>query len=367
MKRSFIRQILESIDKDTISFAGGLPDEDLFPMKDLQCAAKKAFKDKKNLQYILSNGIKPLREKTAKFYNDEGFETDIDNLLITTGSQQAMYIIANYFAKKDIVVENPSYLGAINILKSNGLNMKGVPLEYDGIDIAKFKKEYKKTKLAYLIPDFQNPKSSFYSKDKRKKVANIVKQNGGYIIEDAPYSQLYFKKGEKSISSLIPNNSLHLGSFSKTLAPSFRLGWIRANKEIIKELTMIKETIDLHTNGISQYILNEYLEDESRYFDHIKVLRKEYEKKMEYFAKCLDKYLPQFIYEKPKGGMFIYGKLPNKDTKKLVYEALENKIVYVPGGEFYIDDGGVEEIRFNYSHSSKEEIKEGLKRLAKIL
>ena len=123
MKRSFIRQILESIDKDTISFAGGLPDEDLFPMKDLQRAAKKAFKDKKNLQYALSNGIKPLREKIAKFYNDEGFETDIDNLLITTGSQQAMYIIAKYFAKKDIIVENPSYLGALNILRSNDCNV----------------------------------------------------------------------------------------------------------------------------------------------------------------------------------------------------------------------------------------------------
>jgi len=366
-KRSFIREILEAIDDETISFAGGLPDERLFPIKELRKAGKKILKNKKHFQYTVSTGINPLREKIAKLYNDEGFLTQADNILITTGSQQALYIIAKYFEFKDIVVEKPSYLGAVNIFKMNSLNMKPVALSYDGIDIEEFKKSYADTKLAYLIPDFQNPKGSRYSKGKRKSIAKYVMKKGGYIIEDAPYSELYFDKKYECISKEIPMNSFHLGSFSKTLTPSLRIGWVRADKELISRLTQIKETIDLHSSGISQYILNEYLEDSANYQAHLDLLRKKYKSKMEYFAKCLDEILPEFEYEKPKGGMFIYGRLPKKDTKELVYEALKKKVVYVPGSEFYTEKGRKDEIRFNYTHSSKKEIKEGLKRLREIL
>ncbi len=366
-KRSFIREILESIDKDTISFAGGLPDEELFPMKELQKAGKKILKNKKHLQYTVSNGIVPLRQKIVDFYSVEGFETLPENILITTGSQQALYVIAKYFERKDIIVEKPSYLGAVNIFKANNLNMKGITLEQDGIDIDELKKEYKNTKLAYLIPDFQNPKGSRYLQEKRDKIANIVLKDGGYIIEDAPYSKLYFDEKIECISKQVPNNSFHLGSFSKTLAPGFRIGWVRADKEAIDKLTQIKETIDLHSSSISQYILNEYLEDISIYKRHIEVLRKKYQKKMKYFSKYLRKYLPQFEFEEPKGGMFIYGKLPNTDTRELVYKALEQKVVYVPGSEFYLDYETCDEIRFNYTHSGKKEIKRGIKRLKKLI
>ncbi len=366
-KRSFIREILESIDDETISFAGGLPDESLFPIKDLQKASKKVLKNKKHFQYTVSTGINPLREKIAEFYNKACFLTKVENILITTGSQQALYIIAKFFEQKEIVIEKPSYLGAVNIFKMNNIAMKPVTLNYDGIELDEFRDEYQKVKLAYLIPDFQNPKSSRYSDKKRKSIANIVAKEGGYIIEDAPYSELYFDKKQECISKYIPNNSFHLGSFSKTLSPSLRIGWFRADEKLISKLTQIKETIDLHSSGVSQYILNEYLEDTSKYEEHIKTLRVEYQKKMEYFAKCLKKILPEFEFEKPKGGMFIYGKLPNINTKELVYEALKKKIVYVPGSEFYIDSGEKDEIRFNYTHSSKKEIKEGLKRLKGIV
>ena len=233
MKRSFIREILESIDEETISFAGGLPDETLFPLEDLKEANIKVYTNASNLQYTTSNGVAELREKIADFYNEDGFETDAENILITTGSQQALYIIANYFKNSKIVVEEPSYLGAVNVFKMNGLKMKGVALYSDGIESNDFKKEYDQVKLAYLIPDFQNPMGSVYSHSKREEIAKIVSKNGGYIIEDAPYSELYFSKKYKSISSMIPKNSFHLGSFSKTLAPSLRLGWIRTNKEIL--------------------------------------------------------------------------------------------------------------------------------------
>lgn len=367
MKRSFIREILESIDEQTISFAGGLPNESLFPTKQIQESANRVLANPKVLQYSLSNGLKSLREKIAKRYCNEGFETTRDNILITSGSQQAMYIIAKYFENKMITIEEPSYLGAMNIFRLNKLQMMPVALENDGVDIQQFNQSLQTSKLAYLIPDFQNPYSSTYSINKRESVANIIQQNEAYLIEDSPYSELYFDKKYKTISSMIPNNSFHLGSFSKTLAPSLRIGWIRADVELIRSLMMIKESIDLHSCGISQAILDDYLNDEETYENHLKTIRNEYQGKMEYFAQSLEEILPQFQFKKPKGGMFVYGKLNNIDTKKLVYEALKEKVVFVPGSEFYADKPFCDEIRFNYTHSSKEEIKVGLERLKTLL
>jgi len=367
MKRSFIREILESIDSETISFAGGLPDETLFPIEDLKKANMEFYDEAKNLQYSISNGITSLREKIANFYNEDGFDTGANNILITTGSQQALYIIAKYFENSKIVIEEPSYLGAVNIFKMNNLKMYPVELKSDGIDIEKFKDEYKKTKLAYLIPDFQNPKASRYSNIKREYIAKIVLNNGGYIIEDAPYSELFFDKKLESISSIISNNSLHLGSFSKTLSPSLRLGWVRANEDIIKEFVKIKEIIDLHSCSISQYTLNNYLEDGFKYKSHLQTLRDSYKAKMEIFAFMLKKYLPEFIFAKPYGGMFIFGFINGIDTFELVQECIKQKVLFVPANQFYLDKSISNEIRFNFTHSSVEDVEKGLQKINIVL
>jgi len=367
MKRSFIREILESIDKETISFAGGLPDETLFPLEDLKSANMQLYSSSSNLQYTTSNGLLELREMITSFYNNDGFPTDAENILITTGSQQALYIIANYFKNRKIVIEEPSYLGAVNIFKMNSLPMLGVKLHDDGIDIESFKDEYLKAKLAYLIPDFQNPTGSLYSQEKREEIAKIILKNGGYIIEDAPYSELFFSQKSQSISSLIPNNSFHLGSFSKTLTPSLRLGWVRAEKDILKEFVKIKETIDLHSCSIAQHTLKNYLNDRSRYKNHLQKLRVVYKEKMHFFSDALKEYIPEFQFTQPKGGMFIYGSIEGVDSFKLVEECIKKKVVFVPANQFYLDRTISDEIRFNFTHTDKKGVEEGLKTIASVL
>ncbi|PLY08604.1 MAG: PLP-dependent aminotransferase family protein [Arcobacter sp.] len=364
MKRSFIREILEAIDEETISFAGGLPNSLLFPVDDLKSSANNILKKRDVWQYSLSNGIKSLRKKIAKEYCKEGFETTSDNILITTGSQQALYILARYFEKRSIVLEAPSYLGAINTFKLNNLKMKIALLKTDGIEIKTFEKAFEKAKLAYLIPDFQNPTGTTYSKSKREEVAKIVKKNNGLIIEDSPYSELFFEEKNRSISSLIPNNSFHLGSFSKTLSPSLRIGWIRASKKLIQELLVIKESIDLHSCGLSQHLLNEYLKDDKKYQMHLEILRKFYKEKSEYFCKQLDTYLPEFSYIKPKGGMFVYGEFKGIDSFELLNKCMKKKVVFVPGCEFYLNNKNFYEIRFNFTNSSLDDITKGIKIIA---
>ena len=193
MKRSFIREILEAIDEETISFAGGLPSENLFPTQNLKEATLKAIENPKVYQYTISNGINELREQIALRYTNEGFSTTKENILITTGSQQAMYILAKFFENKDITIEEPSYLGAMNIFRLNYLKMQGVKLEDDGINIEEFENSFKNTKLTYLIPDFQNPSATTYSSEKREAVANIVKKYDGSSIVISLFSKNFAK------------------------------------------------------------------------------------------------------------------------------------------------------------------------------
>ncbi|OCL88676.1 2-aminoadipate transaminase [Aliarcobacter thereius] len=369
MKRSFIREILEAIDEHTISFAGGLPSENLFPIEDLKIATNKILDTPKIYQYTVSNGIAELREQIAQRYTNEGFPTTKDNILITTGSQQAMYILAKFFENKEITIEEPSYLGAMNIFRLNNLKMQGVKLENDGVNIDEFEKSLKITKLSYLIPDFQNPSATTYSQDKRDAVVNIVKKHNALLIEDSPYSELFFNKKSKYISQDLPNNSFHLGSFSKTLVPSLRIGWIRADEEKIRSLMIIKESIDLHSSGISQYILAEYLKDTNKYEKHLQSIRDDYKAKADFFSEQLNILMPEFKHQKPKGGMFLYGGFEDKkiDTFALVQECLKKKVVYVPGNQFYIDKIPNAEIRFNYTHSSFEQITKGIKLIKSCL
>jgi len=187
------------------------------------------------------------------------------------------------------------------------------------------------------------------------------------LIEDSPYSKLYFENEFESISKYIPNDSYHLGSFSKILSPGLRIGWIRASEDLLEPLIAYKEAMDLHTSTLSQYILNDYLKNDNSFAEHKDKLRRVYKKKLQIFTTYLDELLPEFIYDKPKGGMFIYGRLNHVNTSVLVQKCLKQGVVFVPGSEFYNDKNNQSEIRFNFTHSSSKEIYNGLRIIQKII
>ena len=367
MKRSFIREILEHTSSKTISFAGGLPNAKLFPKEQLKRSAQVIIDDASSLQYGNSTGYKKLKEKIAKLYCDDGFPTSSSNILITSGSQQALDIIARYNNSKNITIEAPSYLGAMNIFNLNNMIIDTVELQNDGCDIEQFEQSISKSKLAYLIPDFQNPTGISYSANKRKAIVNIIKEQNAILIEDAPYSDIYFKTKFECISKNIPQNSYHLGSFSKVLAPSLRIGWIRADEKPLEPLIAYKEAMDLHTNGLTQFMLNNYLQDNNQFENHKEKIRKTYAKNMQIFSSYLDEILPQFEYIKPQGGMFIYGKLKDINTKKLVEKCIEQDVVFVPGVEFYVNNKKQDEIRFNFTNTSASQIYKGLNIIKNII
>ena len=364
MKRSFIREILEHTSSDTISFAGGLPDASLFPTTELQRSTQTALADNTIWQYSTSTGYAPLKALIAKRYSDKGFPTTAEEILITSGSQQGLDIICRYHSGASITIESPSYLGALNIFKLNNMNEYSVPLSSKGIEIEAFKTSIKESKLAYLIPDFQNPSSTCYSTEHREEIAKLLEASSTLLIEDAPYSELYFDKPYKSISQALPKQSYHLGSFSKVLAPALRIGWIRADKKLLTPLIAYKEAMDLHTSSITQAIAYEYIKDTEQFHEHLETLRSAYKEKMLYFANTLDEILPSFEYKRPKGGMFIYGRFEGVDTTDLVQKCLEKGVVFVPGAEF---GGKADEIRFNFTHSSLAQICEGLERIRTVL
>lgn len=359
MKRSFIREILEVIGSDTVSFAGGLPDENLFPLEGLQKAAFEALSSGSSLQYTISSGIPSLREKIAGYYTGMGLETSAENILITTGAQQALDLISRIYFSYGTVVEAPAYLGALNAFSANGCPMYTCALK-PHLDIDDFKRRFAVTKRAYLMCDFQNPTGISYSQSEREKLAGIAIENDGIIVEDGAYMELFFEERSDPIAVYAPKNTLHVGSFSKTLAPGLRLGWIRGDAELLKPVLALKERSDLHTSTLSQLMADGYWQS-GEFGRHLRRIRNAYRTKCDLMSNELSAKLPDFRFEKPKGGMFIYGTFPEDiDARELALECLKNGAVFVPGGEFYPGAPISPEARFNFTNATIEEMKRGI-------
>ncbi|MGD9970198.1 MAG: PLP-dependent aminotransferase family protein [Sulfuricurvum sp.] len=364
MKRSFIREILEVIGSDTVSFAGGLPDESLFPVEGFQKAAVEALASGKALQYSLSQGLPSLREKIASYYTGMGLETKAENILITTGAQQALDLISRVYFRFGTITEAPAYLGALNAFSANGCTIHTVALE-GKIDLSEFRRRFAITKRAYIMSDFQNPTGLRYSDEERHDLAEIAIAHDGIIVEDAAYMELFFDERSAPLALYAPHNTLHVGSFSKTLAPGLRLGWIRGEVNLLQPVLALKERSDLHTSTLSQQLADRYWQS-GEFGRHLRRIRLTYRAKCDAMAEELARTLPDFHFMKPDGGMFIYGAFPEGiDSRELALACLEEGAVFVPGGEFYPGTPITSEARFNFTNATEEEMKRGIAIIAR--
>lgn len=377
--KSFIREILKvTQDPEVISFAGGLPNPAYFPVKEIADAASKVItNDGANaLQYSTTEGYPPLRKYIAdRYFRKYGLEVNPDEILITNGSQQCLDLIGKVFLNKgdQVLIESPGYLGAIQAFSIFEPIFQPVQLLDDGIDTEALEKtlQDKRIKLIYTVPSFQNPSGISYSKQKRKDVARIIKKHDVIFVEDNPYGELRFA-GE----DLPPvrnyfggdDNAILLGSFSKVVAPGLRLGWICAKKDIMEKIIVAKQAADLHSNYLSQRIVHQYLTDNDM-DEHILKIRDAYKKRRDIMVSMIAEHFPaQIKYTNPDGGMFLWITLPEGMSALEMFElAIKEKVAFVPGNPFYVDGGGNNTLRLNFSNSDEEQIEEGIKRLAKIM
>ena len=375
--KSFIREILKvTEDPKIISFAGGLPDPQFFPVKEIAKASLSVLEENGNdvLQYSTTEGYLPLREYIAGRYREKkGLPVDPDEIVITNGSQQGIDLIGKLFLDTgdQMVIERPGYLGAIQAFSMYEPVFQPVPLLDDGIDPALLERACtrKRIKLFYAVPNFQNPSGITYSRQRRRDVANILKKHDAICVEDDPYGELRFIGDDlPSIRAYHDDNTILLGSFSKILAPGLRLGWVCAKKDIMERIIVAKQASDLHSNYLSQRIIYRYLIDND-IDHHIQKIRDAYKKRRDLMVSMIAEYVPEVIhYTKPEGGMFLWITLPKGvSSLDLVDRALKNNVAFVPGKAFYVDGGGNNTVRLNFSNPDEEKIEEGMKRLAKSI
>lgn len=373
---SFIREILKvAVDPSIISFAGGLPNRDLFPVDALQKATHDLFNDsgKDILQYSSTEGYLPLREMIVADYQRQGLDISVDEVLITNGSQQGLDLLGKVLLNEgdQVLIEEPGYLGAIQAFEVYAAKFNSVPVHQDGMDIEALKATLKQShsKLMYTVPNFQNPSGISYTNENRKAVAECLAETQTLLIEDNPYGELRFSGEEKlSFKALLPKQTILLGSFSKTVVPSFRLGWIVAPKPLMEKLVIAKQAGDLHTNYFCQRVLHRFLQDNDLQ-EHIKEIIAVYGHQKQVMEAAIKRCFPkQVSYINPEGGMFLWVTLPEKmAAMDLFDEAIKEKVAFVPGDPFYVSKRGLNTLRLNFSSVDPDIIEEGIQRLGKVL
>jgi 2-aminoadipate transaminase len=375
--RSFIREILKvALDPTVISFAGGLPNREFFPVAELKEATEKVFDIYGGdiLQYSNSEGFTELRNYIAERYKKkQNLNIPIENILITNGSQQGLDIIGKTLLNKGdgLLIEEPGYLGAIQAFSIYKPRFIPVPVSEEGMDLQRFSKEFssEKPKLMYTVPNFQNPSGISYSEKNRQAISQIIEGTNTILIEDDPYGDLRYKgTGKSSFMKLLPDNTIQLGSFSKTIVPGFRLGWIVAPDHIMKKLLIAKQAADLHTSHFTQSIIYQYLKDND-IEKHIDIIREYYGNQCEAMIESIQKHFPSDVkFTRPEGGMFLWVELPqNMISLDLFDMAVKDKVVFVPGDPFYINRTKTNTLRLNFSCVDEETIQVGIKRLGNAI
>lgn len=374
---SFVRGILKSAtDPEIISFAGGLPNPISFPQEGLLESANRIINTygSKVFQYSITAGLPELRQYIADRYNRKfGLRLTIDNIIITTGSQQALDLIAKTLLDKGdgVIVEKPTYLAAIQAFSLNQPVFYPVELTEEGLNLEQLRSALKhKVKFIYTIPDFQNPTGLTYSAKNRNQIRELLKDQEVVLVEDDPYGELRFE-GEHLpyIGAGQLPYSILLGTFSKIVTPGMRIGFIISeNSELLRRISIAKEASDLHTNIFSQYLVWDYLKNNDL-DEHIAKIKDLYQKQAAAMMDAMDRYFPSTVkYTRPQGGMFLWVTLPEGvSAMELFPKALEKKVAFVPGDPFYINVKNANTMRLNYTNADSETIREGIRRLGELL
>ncbi len=382
MKRSEIRELLKvTRQPGMISFAGGLPGPETFPVKDLEDISCQILRERGALalQYGMTEGEMAFREEIAKWLDREKATIKPENIFVTTGSQQGLDIVSKVFLdpKDIVVVELPSYIGGLQAFAAYRAKMIGVPQDDHGMRMDLLEKVLerlatrgKKPKFIYVVPDFQNPSGVTMSLERRKELLRLAYQYELPIVEDSPYRDLRYK-GETvpAIYSLDNQKQvIALGTFSKLLAPGLRLAWIIAPVEWMDRMIVAKQSMDLCSPTYTQFMAAEYLK-RGLLPKQVENIRKTYGRKLEVMLKALEKYMPKGVeWSKPEGGLFLWVKLPKKmSASELFPKAVENKVAYVVGSAFHCNGKGQNAMRLNFSYPSEQQIDDGIQRLGKMI
>jgi 2-aminoadipate transaminase len=386
MGSSVIRELLKLTEQpDIISFAGGLPAPEVFPLKEFQKACNVVLETlgPQSLQYSTTEGYRPLREMIARHNARYSVEVTPDNILITSGSQQALDFIGRLFLNRGdyIVVESPTYLGALQAWNAYGAQYIPVRADENGMIVDELEEALRiGPKFIYILPNFQNPGGSTLSLERRQKLVELADKYGVPIVEDDPYGQLRYE-GEH-IPSVVtldsefrgPNgghysgNVIYLSTFSKLLAPGLRLAWVIAPQQVIRKLVMAKQAADLHTSSFNQYVAYEV--GKGGFLDeHVKTIRATYKERRDVMIEMMEEMFPvEVTWSRPQGGMFLWGILPEEmDAAEVLKRAIEKKVAFVPGEAFHPTGGGKNTMRLNFSYSNPETIREGITRLGTTL
>ncbi len=378
LKASAIREIFKMLGKaDVISFAGGIPSPELFPTEEWNGLLSDIMtnKGKGALVYGVTEGYAPLIELVTERLKKDNVPHDFDQVVITTGAQQAIDLTCKSLVNdgEGIIVEEPSFIGSLNSFRSYNAKLFGVEMADDGIDTDKVEEILKKEniKLIYTIPTFQNPTGVTQSLEKRKKLLELAEKYDCYIIEDNPYGELRFT-GEPvpAIKSMDDNGRvIYVGSFSKTLAPGIRVGFVCCHKDIMDRIVVVKQVNDVHTTLMMQMLVTDYI---TKYdFDaHIEKGCALYGEKCAVMLSAIEKYFPDCVkYTKPEGGIFLWCTLPEGvDAKPIFEKAVEHKVAFVPGSTCMVDlEAPCNCFRLNYSTASNEDIEKGIKILGDLL
>ena len=382
LQASAIREILKyCADPTVISFAAGSPAPDALPVKELEEISKEVIADEPSVvfQYGVTEGYTPLREEVKKILAKKGcYNPEYDDVIITSGAQQANELSAKVLCNEGdtLLAESPSFIGSLNAFKSYHVDLKGVTLEEDGINIAELEERLKEgnVKLVYLIPNFQNPTGNTMSWEKRKAAFELCKKYGAVILEDNPYGDLRFAGEDiKSIKTLDTEGSvIYSGTFSKILSPGIRVGYVCAHKDIIQKIVVCKQVADVHTTMWSQMIAYRFLKKYDL-DEHINKLHKVYDRKTNLMLSEIAKnFSSKITYTKPQGGLFIWCTLPEGTTTQQMLDfcttcVRDYKVAIVPGTAFYINDTDeTRSFRLNFSTPTDENIVKGIEMIGKL-